>query len=49
MIAELLDKEKLFIKKLDVNDKIAKIEIGKKFMPHMLSHNIGIEHTIAVI
>ena len=40
MIAELLAKEKLFNKKLDLNEKL---NMGKKFMPHMLSHNIGIE------
>jgi Xaa-Pro aminopeptidase len=40
MITELLDKKKLFNNEMNYNEKII---MGKKFMPHRLSHNLGIE------
>ena len=40
MIAELLEKKKLFNNQMNLDTKIV---MGKKFMPHRLSHNLGIE------
>ena len=40
MITELLDKKKLFNNEMNLDTKII---MGKKFMPHRLSHNLGIE------
>lgn len=40
MIAELLEKKKLFNNEMNLDTKII---MGKKFMPHRLSHNLGIE------